>query len=196
MECIYENCASGVVDPMNTPQCLVEDCDNTTDDDTDGDVDCADSDCDADPACIENCTNMVDDDGNGDVDCADADCVNDPACNTNVPPGWTCVLSWYDEDPPNEFCDCECGAVDPDCSNPNAPVEGCAQAQTCNAMGMCEGGVPPTWTCNPAYYDAADGCDCSCGATDPDCALPNQMLYCDEQPAMPGQTCVNNVCTP
>ena len=25
------------------------------------------------------------------------------------------------------------------------------------------------WTCEPAYYDTNDGCDCSCGIPDPDC---------------------------
>lgn len=31
--------------------------------------------------------------------------------------------------------------------------------------------VPTTWTCNEFYYagGAADGCDCGCGAIDPDC---------------------------
>ena len=26
------------------------------------------------------------------------------------------------------------------------------------------------WTCNAAYYDAVDGCDCGCGLVDPDCS--------------------------
>lgn len=29
--------------------------------------------------------------------------------------------------------------------------------------------VPPEWTCDPDYYDTDDGCDCGCGALDPDC---------------------------
>jgi hypothetical protein len=32
------------------------------------------------------------------------------------------------------------------------------------------GSVPAEWTCNPAYYDADDGCDCGCAVVDPDCA--------------------------
>jgi len=35
----------------------------------------------------------------------------------------------------------------------------------------CNGGgdVPPEWTCSASYYDGIDGCDCGCGALDPDC---------------------------
>lgn len=29
--------------------------------------------------------------------------------------------------------------------------------------------VPETWTCPEQYYNAQDGCDCNCGAYDPDC---------------------------
>ena len=42
-------------------------------------------------------------------------------------------------------------------------------------------GVPEEWTCNEAFYDARDGCDCECGAYDPDCSLydygGNWILY-------------------
>jgi hypothetical protein len=30
--------------------------------------------------------------------------------------------------------------------------------------------VPPGWACPPQFYAANDGCDCGCGAFDPDCA--------------------------
>lgn len=55
-------------------------CDNTTDDDGDGDVDCLDSDCDLDAACEEICDNDTDDDGDGDTDCEDIYCEGDAAC--------------------------------------------------------------------------------------------------------------------
>ncbi|MFZ9888635.1 MAG: hypothetical protein ACO3JL_14140 [Myxococcota bacterium] len=29
--------------------------------------------------------------------------------------------------------------------------------------------LPPDWGCNPYYYGVGDGCDCGCGAIDPDC---------------------------
>lgn len=32
--------------------------------------------------------------------------------------------------------------------------------------------VPDEWTCNVDYYSTNDGCDCGCGALDPDCMNP------------------------
>src|SRR5688500_1971806 len=58
-------------------------CTNGTDDDGDGQTDCADSDCAAAPSCTgdpEVCDNTLDDDGDGATDCADSDCAADPAC--------------------------------------------------------------------------------------------------------------------
>lgn len=58
-----------------------EDCSNGVDDDGDSDIDCADSDCVGDPACVEtDCDNGTDDDGDGAADCADSDCAGDPSC--------------------------------------------------------------------------------------------------------------------
>ena len=69
-----------------------ETCNNGTDDDGDGAVDCDDPDCSDDVSCIgagvENCTNAVDDDGDGAVDCADPDCASDASCDGGpVDPG-------------------------------------------------------------------------------------------------------------
>jgi hypothetical protein len=36
----------------------------------------------------------------------------------------------------------------------------------------------PTWTCNPAYYNAHDGCDCDCGIWDPDCGTAGPVFNC------------------
>jgi hypothetical protein len=33
------------------------------------------------------------------------------------------------------------------------------------------------WTCDVSYYDAGDGCDCKCGAWDPDCDNPALPVY-------------------
>ena len=57
---------------------------------------------------------------------------------------------------------------------------------------------PPTWTCNALFYGAHDGCDCSCGAHDPDCdVLPPELLYCNGTPAPTGTVCnASNVCVP
>ena len=66
-------------------------CDNQVDDDGDGDIDCADSDCIDNGACVdlpvygvplleEVCANQVDDDGDELIDCDDPDCSEDPEC--------------------------------------------------------------------------------------------------------------------
>ena len=40
--------------------------------------------------------------------------------------------------------------------------------------------VPSTWTCNPLFYGSKDGCDCACGAWDPDCDTISQKVFnCD-----------------
>ena len=55
---------------------LVEQCENGTDDDGDGAIDCLDSDCALSAACTpaENCLDNLDNDGDGDIDCSDDDC--------------------------------------------------------------------------------------------------------------------------
>jgi len=41
--------------------------------------------------------------------------------------------------------------------------------------------VPADWTCPKDYYNANDGCDCECGAPDPDCAKSQTIvLNCDQ----------------
>lgn len=54
-------------------------CDNGVDDNADGQIDCADPECNEHESCRENCTDQVDNDGNGLVDCDDPDCQNNPA---------------------------------------------------------------------------------------------------------------------
>jgi hypothetical protein len=42
--------------------------------------------------------------------------------------------------------------------------------------------VPTTWTCNPLFYGSKDGCDCECGAWDPDCETTTylqKVFNCD-----------------
>ncbi|MFH2010840.1 MAG: hypothetical protein ABI333_29835 [bacterium] len=57
-----------------------EDCTNTTDDDFDGLVDCADPDCNAECPGGEICDNTTDDDADGLVDCDDGECVAHTSC--------------------------------------------------------------------------------------------------------------------
>ena len=37
--------------------------------------------------------------------------------------------------------------------------------------------VPTSWTCSKDYYAADDGCDCDCGAHDPDCDIAGSTIY-------------------
>jgi hypothetical protein len=62
--------------------------DDGVDNDGDGFIDCADSDCVDDPACLPEaiCDDGVDNDGDGFIDCADSDCADDPACADPPPP--------------------------------------------------------------------------------------------------------------
>jgi hypothetical protein len=45
--------------------------------------------------------------------------------------------------------------------------------------------LPASWTCPSSWYNGTDGCDCACGAPDPDCVKPDQWLY----RCASGQTC-------
>gem|GEM_PF-3488975 len=51
---------------------------------------------------------------------------------------WTCAPSYFDD---GEFCDCDCGAYDPDCDVSGAEVYGCDPGQTCDPTGQCTGAV-------------------------------------------------------
>ncbi len=82
--------------------------------------------------------------GDGNVDageaCDDGNDVNGDGCSrscqveTPAPSGWTCNAEYYDA---ADGCDCECGAVDPDCSISGAQLWGCAAGQVCSAAGLC-----------------------------------------------------------
>lgn len=111
---------------------------------------------------------------------------DDDAGSSVVPAGWTCSRSYYDA---GDDCDCDCGAYDPDCDSPELEILNCEDGQTCDDDGECTGAanrtVPQAWSCDDAWYDADDGCDCNCGILDPDCNDANATLYhCDE-----GQVC-------
>ena len=119
-----------------------------------------------------------------DPDCDDSSqtllrCPSDAiGCNVDgdcrvVPDTWTCSETWFDA---NDFCDCECGTYDPDCEREGLSLARCpAGAFGCKLDGTCQT-VPPEWTCQEQYYDADDGCDCNCGAYDPDCDDDTQNL--------------------
>ena len=72
--------------------------------------------------------------------------------------GWTCNPVYQGA---SDGCDCNCGAYDPDCDDPEASVYGCEPWQTCDAEGDCVGECVPGCEgkqCGP------DGCGADCGA--------------------------------
>ncbi len=120
------------------------------------------------------------------------------------PPGWTCDTATFYETATGTAtvaCNCDCGVFDPDCLE-NAPIEGCAENQTCSGAGKCINPPPDEWHCLAGYYDEITAgyedadCNCSCGAHDPDCdAQPDAPLYCGSSASEDGQTCVDGLCT-
>lgn len=83
--------------------CTESICDDGIDNDLDGPIDCADSDCVANPVCLPEtvCDDGADNDSDGDTDCADSDCAADPVC---VPPQHQCVDFTGDPDQANLCC--------------------------------------------------------------------------------------------
>ncbi len=91
----------------------------------------------------------------------------------SIPTSWACRVEYYDEGVVG-YCDCGCGAPDPDCVG-GCTDPGCSDAACdyCHDLGgadvACVGGT--VWTCPPQHYDegASQYCDCGCGKPDPDC---------------------------
>jgi len=74
-----------------------------------------------------------------DVFCPTDGAVPAPAPASGLPPGWTCNASYYDETGASAgeaWCDCGCGAPDPDCAA-GAQVDGCSEGETCSSAGAC-----------------------------------------------------------
>ena len=105
---------------------------------------------------------------------ADCSAFNTSGCN--VPSAWRCSSTFFDA---NDGCDCGCGALDPDCDDLTVgSCDWCMDWGSCG-MGTCPSNihetdnttctVPAEWTCSEIFYGADDGCDCGCGALDPDC---------------------------
>lgn len=103
-------------------------------------------------------------------------CGQTSALCEGIPTAWTCPDEDYEA---GDECHCGCGTSDPDCEDDGATVVGCEGETTCyKGTGAC---VVPEWTCEAAYYGAKDGCDCECGAYDPDCDDPDASVFgCDE----------------
>jgi len=95
-----------------------------------------------------------------------------------VPEEWVCDPEVYNA---SDGCDCDCGAYDPDCNNYDSIVFNCDTDEICLPYGNCStfySYVPANWTCSSENYNNSDGCDCNCGAYDPDCATSNEVFNC------------------
>ena len=109
-------------------------------------------------------------------------------CADKRPAEWTCAPERYQD---SFYCDCECGAPDPDCEDVQLPVSGCLGDTSCNLDGTC--GV-----CTPdcdGRECGGDGCGGSCGlcedATLPFCSATGACVgQCDPVPAV----CAINEC--
>lgn len=67
--------------------------------------------------------------------------------STGTPAAWTCAVEKYNS---RDGCDCDCGAVDPDCGISGQSVLGCSSpAISCSAHGECEEPEPPTTPATP-----------------------------------------------
>ncbi|MFH2008418.1 MAG: hypothetical protein ABI333_17665 [bacterium] len=130
-------------------------CENGSDDDGDGLVDCDDPDCDGTPACIfELCDNGLDDDGDGLADCDDPDCAAQPPC---LPPE-TCGNGLDDDG--DGLVDC----ADVDCAGTAACVG--SDCVVNDNLGLLERGDVVV-----GLFDtnlATDDNDCSCGGDGPE----------------------------
>ena len=120
-----------------------------------------------DPDCVDLKLRVVGCEGGAFCD-AEGLCTLDP----DPPEAWTCGRERFAD---GQRCDCECGAYDLDCLVTTTPIQGCEQGLICDLEGLCVESVseaPDGWSCSPEYYNAADDCDCGCGAYDPDCDDP------------------------
>lgn len=148
-----------------------------------------------DDTCDQDCTVSLGRCGDGLCSADEASsgsCALDCAPSSPPPSAWTCEPRRYDG---RDGCDCDCGAPDPDCERPG-PVFGCALPLVCEE-GRCVPppavhSVPPTWRCDPTFYAANDGCDCRCGAPDPDCELVGaRVLNCLDNQVCEAGLCVD-----
>lgn len=128
----HQNYSSGALDsatpqaalfPENTPAR----CSNSVDDDGDGNIDCADTECTALPICsvsqpeqtVSACSNGIDDDIDGDIDCQDTDCKALSICTpppTPTPENTNARCTNGADDDGDGSVDC----ADPDCAGVSA----------------------------------------------------------------------------
>jgi len=82
-----------------------------------------------------------------------------------APAGYVCAASSYGA---QDGCDCGCGAIDPDCAK-GCAEPGCREP-SCDHCRLADGSAfDCRFACELSHYGTHDGCDCGCGAFDPDC---------------------------
>ena len=92
------------------------------------------------------------------------------------PDEWTCGIN------KKEFCDCGCGAYDPDCyAYYKSSVGYALYPSTCKEGTVCsvETAKCEKWTCDPVDYNRpySSICDCNCGMWDPNCEDSPSYYY-------------------
>ena len=174
-------------------------CDDGFDNDVDGAVDIADTDCDDTPGAEGTpeggaCDDMMDNDGDGLIDCDDAGCADIDSDNDST---LDCNESCDNDPNKTEPGDCGCGNPETDTDNDGTPDcnDSCPSDMNKIAPGVCGCGNPETDTDNDGTPDCNDSCPsdmnktapgvCGCGnpETDtdndgtPDCndSCPNDM---------------------
>jgi len=109
------------------------------------------------------------------LNCApDSACNHDGTCKEPITEGWRCAPSQYGD---GDRCNCDCGVPDPDCADAQLSETGCAPGGACQADGTCTISLPEGWDCRRRFYGSGDGCDCNCGARDPDCDDAEQEVF-------------------
>jgi Trypsin len=169
----------------------MENCTNGTDDDDDGRVDCADSDCTYHTNCNstndENCTNGTDDDNDSLVDCDDADCANTSTCLYRVED----CTNYIDDDGDlaGDCADIDC-ASHPNC---NITTENCSNGIDDDGNGKAD--------CNDPVCSTSSNCkilmeNCTNGVDDDgdsfiDCNDPDCHSF-SSCPLPSGEICYNS----
>jgi hypothetical protein len=114
------------------------------------------------PGCEETTCEQCSDD-NGDR----AECGGEWENDATEDDGATCDPKSYDID---GLCDCGCGYADPDCADDEGCVGNACHADGCEVCHDFSAQIACLdWTCLPENYGTDDGCNCGCGAPDPDC---------------------------
>jgi hypothetical protein len=177
-------CRSGVCTCLldgGVPQLTETSCSDGVDNDCDGKVDCADSDCAGSSSCREyNCGDGLDNDGDGLIDCADPDCFV-RSCSKSNTASFCCAVS-----------DAGCVDVGTDTRNCGQCGFACAQGAACTPLTLPSG--LKTGTCGCGSTQACPGSAVleQCSATGScTCTADAGTSPCDRQH---NGTCSSSTC--